>query len=36
MFMKRIPARKFKGYVTDAETTGREVQRRISVATMGE
>lgn len=32
MFMKKIPARMFKGYVTDAETTGQEVQRRVSIA----
>jgi hypothetical protein len=33
--MKKIPARKFKSYVTDAETTGREVQRRVSIASVG-
>lgn len=31
LYMKRIPARKFKTYVTDAETQGQEAKRRCSV-----
>jgi len=30
LFIKKIPAKKFKGYVTDAESKGQEVQRRQS------
>jgi MFS transporter, SP family, general alpha glucoside:H+ symporter len=30
LFMKKVPARKFKGYVTDAESKGQEERRRSS------
>jgi hypothetical protein len=35
LFMKRIPARKFKGYVTEAESKGQEAKRRESIASLG-
>jgi len=30
LFIKKVPAKKFKSYVTDAESKGQEVQRRQS------
>jgi MFS transporter, SP family, general alpha glucoside:H+ symporter len=34
LFTKRIPARKFKGYVTEAESKGQEAKRRESIASL--
>jgi MFS transporter, SP family, general alpha glucoside:H+ symporter len=34
MFMKKIPARQFRGYVTEAESKGQEEKRRFSVASV--
>jgi len=33
--MRRIPARKFKGYITEAESKGQEAKRRESIASLG-